>query len=252
MLWPGAAHRTDDTEHHDRNRCRAPGDATDRAGPRAPAPRRAVTRAILALTGLALLMLVLVGVLEAVGPGWLVEPSSWQSRASLFIALASALLLVGDVVLPVPSTVVLVTNGVLFGPVVGTVVSAVGLLGGAMVGHELGRRGTPLARRMLGEPGAAWLTGAVERRGPVLVAAARPVPLLAELSVIVAGATGMHRPAFVVSATVGSIATAAAFALMGAGVGAVPDGLVILGVVLVAGTIAWCWTERRRRENRRP
>lgn len=194
-------------------------------------------RAILALTGLALLMLAIVGALEAVGPAWLVEPSSWQSRATVLIACASALLLVGDVVLPVPSTVVLVTNGVLFGPVVGTVVSTVGLLGGAVVGHELGRRGTPVARRLLGERGAVWLTGAVERRGPVLVAAARPVPLLAELSVIVAGATGMPRPTFLLSATVGSVATAAAFALAGSGIGAVADGWLILGVVGVAGAV---------------
>jgi uncharacterized membrane protein YdjX (TVP38/TMEM64 family) len=87
-----------------------------------------------------LLVLFLVG--EGTGVPLLKDRSPWLgSTGTLTAAIFGTGLLLADVVLPVPSSAVMVAHGALFGVVGGTLLSVGGSTGATLVGFSLGRRG---------------------------------------------------------------------------------------------------------------
>ncbi|HZI13105.1 MAG TPA: VTT domain-containing protein, partial [Myxococcus sp.] len=105
------------------------------------------------------------------------RPPAWQ------VALAVAGLLAGDVLLPVPSSLVATASGGLLGFWAGTAASWLGMMGGCAVGYGLGAHaGTAALRRTAGEAEAHRLPRASERLGPWFLLVFRAVPVLAEAS----------------------------------------------------------------------
>ena len=71
------------------------------------------------------------------------DPASWPSSGGMLAGVAGVGLLVSDAVLPVPSSLVMVVHGALFGVAIGTALSLVGGVGSALAGYGLGRLGGP-------------------------------------------------------------------------------------------------------------
>lgn len=146
-----------------------------------------------------------------------------QSAASRWaIALAGGGLLAVDILLPVPSTVVAAGLGALLGAPLGIAATAVGLTIGCAIGFFLGRAlGHDFALRELGAADFNYLARLLDRYGLWLLAACRPVPVLAEASVIAAGVMGMRpTPVLIVTALANL-----GFSFVYAGLGASAEGL---------------------------
>jgi uncharacterized membrane protein YdjX (TVP38/TMEM64 family) len=88
-------------------------------------------------------------VVEALGVPLLTDPTPWLERGGALAALVGVSLLVIDVILPVPSSLVMVAHGGHFGVVIGTLLSAIGSIGAALVGFALGRWGGRLLVRLV-------------------------------------------------------------------------------------------------------
>nr|MDQ3823315.1 VTT domain-containing protein [Actinomycetota bacterium] len=124
--------------------------------------------------------------------------------------------------------------------------SLVGRFGMAVAGFELGRRGGPLFERAVPSWERAHATSLVERWGAVAIIVSRPVPILAETTTILAGASGLRRRVALAAAFVGSLPEAVAYGLVGAAAASAANGaLVWLGFLVVAG--AFRLFERRQR-----
>src|SRR5215211_6626130 len=65
----------------------------------------------------------------------------WAISGLILACLLLLFLLVVDVVLPVPSNLVMIAHGALFGVAIGTFLSLVGSIGAALVGFAIGQRG---------------------------------------------------------------------------------------------------------------
>jgi uncharacterized membrane protein YdjX (TVP38/TMEM64 family) len=115
---------------------------------------------------------------EAVARG---EGSRWLAAAGI------AGLLAADILLPVPSSIVSTAAGVLLGFWRGTAVVFAGMTVGCVLGYAAGSRSTALARRVVGEDGLVRAADLVRRYGDWALVLCRPVPVLAEASVIFAG-----------------------------------------------------------------
>lgn len=138
-----------------------------------------------------------------------------SAAATGLTALVVIGLLTVDIVAPVPSSLVAALAGVAFGPLLGSVIVFVGLSLGCMVGYVIGH----LARSRLdaARPSrrADAAARAIHSRGSaVAVVMARPVPLLAEATVVVAGLAGMRRTTFAVSCLVANAGVAILFAAL--------------------------------------
>src|SRR5690606_11434375 len=103
------------------------------------------------LTGLMLaFFLAAFGVMSALNAPFLQDPSVWMAgRGGLPAASAGVGLLIADVFLPVPSSLVMIAHGALFGVVLGTGLSLFGSVGAALFGFALGRRGGRLLARLV-------------------------------------------------------------------------------------------------------
>jgi uncharacterized membrane protein YdjX (TVP38/TMEM64 family) len=102
-------------------------------------------------------------------------------------ATAVAALLAFDVFLPVPSSIVSTGAGVLFGFWRGMAVIWIGMTAGCLIGYGFGARAAEAARRLVGADGLARAGAIMERQGPAALVLCRPIPVLAEASVVFAG-----------------------------------------------------------------
>lgn len=186
--------------------------------------------ALLAVAGL--------GLAEALDVTVLAHPVP-QMRAHGAAAALGTTLLVADIVVPVPSSLVMLGHGALFGVSLGAVLSLLGRTGNAVAGVVLGRGVSRLFGRRDGgrDRMAEDLVG---RWGVVAVLLTRPVPVLAEATLVAAGAMRMSPPAVVLAAVVGSVPEAVLYALAGSTAASFANGALVFAATLglAAGAVA--------------
>lgn len=191
--------------------------------------------AVVALLGLA--------VAEAFHVTLLVDPADRMAGSGAAAALGVGLL-VADIALPVPSSVVMLAHGALFGVVPGAALSLLGRTGNAVVGVLAGRGAGALLGRRSGADGgrAAELVG---RWGLPAVVLTRPVPVLAESTLVAAAALGLSPPAVVVAAVAGALPEAVLYAWAGAAAGSYVSAAVVFVAVLALAAGVWLVAARR-------
>jgi uncharacterized membrane protein YdjX (TVP38/TMEM64 family) len=148
-------------------------------------------------------------------------------------------LLIADVVLPVPSSLVMVAHGALFGVWWGTLLSLLGSLGAAVFAFAIGRRGGRLMERVATPAERARASNVLARWGTLAIIVTRPVPLLAETVAIMAGATAMTWRSLIVASFAGSLPPALLYALTGAAVANVQHTALMFGVVMLIAGLFW-------------
>ena len=126
-------------------------------------------------------------------------------------------LLALDPVLPVPSSIVAVAGGSALGAGVGAAAIFIGLMAGALIGYWLGRQpGRALADRLMGDAALAGLDPQLRPIGPLALLLSRPVPVVAEAVVIMAGAARLPWQPFLLAIVPSNAALALAWAGLGA------------------------------------
>ena len=131
------------------------------------------------------------------------------------VACAIVGLLVLDVVLPVPSGLVMLAAGHQFGVLVGTSLVCLGALLGAVFAWELGRLGGRRLEKVVTVQERKKITRALNRWGMMFIVVTRPVPLVAEVVLLVAGAAAMSRLRVYTATVVGSVIPAVIFTYSG-------------------------------------
>lgn len=137
-----------------------------------------------------------------------------EHRAAAYTTIVA--MLVVDVLLPVPSSVVSTTAGAVLGFWGGLSAIWFGMSLGSLFGYALGRGGGPALRRLVGAEDLERARSLLDRRGAVILVIARGVPVLAEATVLVAGAARMRLPVFLAMTMAANLAVALAYAAVGA------------------------------------
>ncbi|MFC7622936.1 TVP38/TMEM64 family protein [Microlunatus sp. GCM10028923] len=212
--------------------------------------RRAAMRHpyLIMIGGMIVIFLALFAVVEASGIPVLTDPQPIRGLGRGLVGLAGVGLLVADVLLPVPSSGIMIMNGAVYGPVAGAALSMIGGTGATLTGYLIGRRSRRLVGRLTSAEQRARANRLLDRYGLWLVIVTRPVPILAETVALMAG-TGAARWWQVTGAgAIGTVVPAIAYALVGASAGTVVAGIVIFLLVLLLATVAWLvqWLVRRR------
>ena len=169
----------------------------------------------------------------------LVNPSAYLAKASLGVACLSVALLVGDVFIPVPSSLIMVANGALFGIVPGTILSVIGGLGAAAVGFGLGRRGGLFLDRFVPAVNLQQADRLLAKWGILALILTRPFPLLAETTVIMAGTSSMPWRRLWLGVFGGTLPTAIVYAVTGALATSFESATLAFSLVLAIAGIVW-------------
>ena len=106
-------------------------------------------------------------------------------------AMAGVGMLLADIFLPTPSSLVMIANGTLFGWLIGTLLSLVGSMGATFLGYAVGKGGSGKAERWMGRAAMDYGKKLLARHGMLAIMVTRPVPLLAETVAVVAGTSGL-------------------------------------------------------------
>jgi uncharacterized membrane protein YdjX (TVP38/TMEM64 family) len=138
------------------------------------------------------------------------DASRWLVASAVFSLLAL------DVFLPVPSSIVSTASGVLLGFAIGTAVVWGGMMAGCLLGYAVGSRGSGAARRLVGVDGIDRAARLVKRYGDLTIVLCRPVPVLAEASVVFAGLVGANYSRFLRLTATSNLGIAAGYAAVGA------------------------------------
>jgi uncharacterized membrane protein YdjX (TVP38/TMEM64 family) len=185
-------------------------------------------------------------VVEAVGVGVLEDPEPLLDGAGVSPAALGVGLLVADAVVPVPSSLVMISLGTLYGPFVGALLALLGRFGMAVVGLFAGRAGAPVLMKLVTRGQREYGEALVARHGALAIILSRPVPILAETVVLTAGAARLRWRVALPAAFIGSLPEAVAYGLVGAAAANGAYGAFVwLGFVVVA--IALRLAVRRRR-----
>ncbi len=140
---------------------------------------------------------------------WLEDFGAWAWAAGMG-------LLVADIVLPVPGTVVMSALGWMYGWFWGGLASAGGSVLAGMTAYALCRWwGRPAARWIAGDDGLERAHALFEKRGGWLVALSRWLPVLPEAVACLAGLARMKWRVFWVALVCGSLPLGFAFAAIG-------------------------------------
>jgi uncharacterized membrane protein YdjX (TVP38/TMEM64 family) len=196
-------------------------------------------RYLLILVSMMGFFLVLFFLVEALKVPLLSDPTPWMQHGGIGAAALGVSLLIADVVLPVPSSLVMVAHGALFGVVKGTLLSLLGSLGAALFGFAIGRRGGKLLESALSTEERRRADRMLARWGLLAVVVTRPVPILAETVAIVAGTSPLGWGRMALAALIGSLTPALLYAMTGATVANFQSTSLMFGVVLLVTGLFW-------------
>ena len=125
-------------------------------------------------------------------------------------------LLASDIFLPVPSSVLSTVGGYHLGPLLGTLVSWLGMTLGAIIGFWLARRfGHSFTLWFTTEPQLERMTIASQKFGPWMLVLVRGVPVLAEASVLLVGINQMSWRRFLPPVMLANFGLALAYSVFG-------------------------------------
>jgi uncharacterized membrane protein YdjX (TVP38/TMEM64 family) len=211
-------------------------------------------RYFMVMGGMLAVFIALFFLVEALGVPLLVDPTPWLNQRSAWAAALGVGLLVADVLLPVPSSLVMVAHGALFGVVIGTLLSLLGSTGAAVFGFWIGRRGGRLLERLVPLRERQRADSMLERWGLLAVIVTRPIPLLAETVAIMAGASPLGWGRTALAALFGSLPPALLYALTGASAGRFENTVLMFLFVLLITGLFWLVGRRlaSKQERARP
>ena len=179
------------------------------------------------------LALFLIG--EALGIPILEDPTPWLQQAGWWAGVVGVVLLMADVLLPVPSNLVMIAHGALFGVLVGTLLSLLGSMLAAVASFWIGRRGGRLLALAVPADEREYANAILQRWGLVAIVVSRPLPLLAETILVLAGASSMGWRTAMIATFLGSIPPSLFYAWAGAAsIGFEGGAIVFGGVILLA------------------
>jgi uncharacterized membrane protein YdjX (TVP38/TMEM64 family) len=182
---------------------------------------------------------------EAVGIPVLQDPVPWLRRGGSGAAALGVGLLVGDVFLPVPSSVVMVMHGTMFGVAAGALLSLAGSLGAAALGFLIGRRGGGLVERLVSPEAKERADRFLQRWGTLAIIVTRPVPLLAESMALLAGTSPLGWRALLVGTMLGAGPPSLIYAVAGSLAPSMGSSTLAFAAVIAISGLGW-WIAMRQ------
>lgn len=197
--------------------------------------------------GTLLVFLAIFLVAEALGLPSFFDVQQWIGTPSLPAALLSIVLLIADVLLPIPSVLIMIANGAMFGFALGTLISLIGNLGGALFGFWIGRSNSAWVTRFVSADEMSQVNDLLERWGMLAIIVTRPIPLFGETVTVVAGMSRLSLPQVLLATLLGWLPICALYALTGSYAVSFDSMLLSFGVVLLVASVFWLLRERINR-----
>jgi len=182
--------------------------------------------------------------------------SAWLGEIGVWAFIVAPLVMAVVSILPIPAEAPALANGMLFGPVVGPLITWIGAMAGAWVSYELARKwGRPIAGRMMSAKALAQADQVVDRAGWWGLLVARFIPLIAFTALNWgAGLCGVRRGRFLWTTALGITPGVIFFTSSGVGLAALyrwsPPLTAAVTVTVVGVSMVWLYVRREKAADR--
>lgn len=202
------------------------------------------------LLGLVITLLILLFyIVEYFQLPFLTDPTAWFKQKTPLTASLGVLLLTVDVIIPVPSSIIMTANGAFFGVALGSLLSLLGGLGSALIGFTLGRRCSSLVRRIVSETEWAKAQLLLSRWGTLAVIVTRPIPILAETMAMLAGTSSISCCRMAIASALGLLPPILLYSFSGAMATGLGSPLIAFLTSMAVATAFWWFGRRNFRQN---
>lgn len=201
-------------------------------------------RYVIVATAIATFILVSFLIVEALGIPLLTDPSKEISAGGLAAAAIGGGLLLADVFIPIPSSIIMIAHGAAFGVLWGFLLSLAASVGGAMIGWWMGNRGSVLMDRIMTPEEKRQANAFILRYGLLAIIISRLLPIVAETVAIMSGTTSLGWKRVLLATTLGSIPPALIYAVAGNATTDFASGAVVTVAVVVIAVLAWVVSRR--------
>lgn len=182
--------------------------------------------------------------LEALLEGWRDDPPT-----TIWLAAALGAVLAADILLPVPSGPVITLAGGQLGVVTTAAAAWLGLMLGGLVAFAVAKRlGPSVTERLIPAADLEGLKSSARQHDVWLLLVTRPLPILAEATVLICGTLDTTWRNLLWTLAIGNAAVAIAFAVLGQQ--ATDQEWLLIAIVLsVMLPLAFTWIVRARWRN---
>lgn len=167
------------------------------------------------------------------------DPSNILHKGGALAAIVGTLLLIFDVILPVPASLIMVANGAIFGLWMGSALSMLGGILSSYAGHYLGKAGSRKVKYLFSKEEQEQSNRLLRRWGMLAVLVSRPIPIIAESISIMAGMMLMPEKKFLFAAWLGIMPASVLLAYTGVYALNIESGLLSFGLVMLIAGIFW-------------
>ncbi|WP_158633401.1 TVP38/TMEM64 family protein [Tautonia sociabilis] len=158
-------------------------------------------------------------------------------------------LIVGDLVLPIPTPPVMAALGTIYGTMAGGLIASVGSVLAGLTAYGVARLfGERGARRLASEAELAEFRRVFDRWGAAGIIGSRALPILPEVLTLLAGLAGMHFGRFLAALVLGSVPVGLFMAWAGSWAGSSSTLLVVLTLIPAGLWVGYLLVFGRRRK----
>ncbi len=167
------------------------------------------------------------------------DPTFILQKGGIIAAFTGIALLVADVLLPVPSSLIMISNGAVFGIWVGTLLSMIGGVLATLTGFYLGKKSSTLINKFISDKEQQRAHAVMQKWGMTALIVSRAIPVLAESVSIIAGTTQMKWKQIIIASVVGLLPAAVVYAITGAYSVQIENVLWSFILVIGIGGVLW-------------
>lgn len=202
------------------------------------------------LSGIAFVVLVTFGLALLLDLPFLSDPSEFLSQNSVLAAFSGMALLALDILLPIPSSIIMASLGHLFGVVQGALFSFLGMMLSCILGYYIGRLWGSYWTKNTDPAKQQRSMEILERWGGFALIVTRPIPVLSESVVVLSGIKKMPFPTVLGTCALGLLPTSIFYALVGAYSASLESSIwSFIAVVGLALLFMWLkkWSSQKKR-----
>ncbi len=166
----------------------------------------------------------------------LLQLATRGGQLGMFISIG---LLISDVLLPIPSSLIMIANGAIYGMFVGSILSLLGGLGATALGYLLGKSNEKTITRFFNKHDLETGKQFFVRWGLLAIVISRPIPLLSETISVIAGTLNLGIARTLLGSIIGFLPAAIIYAYCGEFASTSDYGWKAFAVVILLGCVTW-------------
>ncbi|MEO6000242.1 MAG: VTT domain-containing protein [Chitinophagaceae bacterium] len=168
-----------------------------------------------------------------------VEFNLTTNKSRLAYAILSFILLTSDIILPIPSSLVMILNGKVLGVLSGTIISFSSGLLSSLSGFYIGRKANPYFDKLFSKKDKEISNSLFKKFGNTAITISKALPIISEAISFVSGTTSVPVKTFLIYSMAGHFIVSLLYAYVGSYSTSLDSNLIAAIIILSALLIGW-------------